>query len=983
MVDSIKHKRSDWRNWSALDWNRVLFDHFFHDAGDHTPVSRIAINNDLLQRLVGEESANDQVYETFRNAICQAVGDKNIAREIDTLGQCDPSASERPREFVYLAVTCYVATHATESGSQGNFRCRLKEFLRQDTIDQNYCLNGLPVAWERLQRWLYDSIENGRSHRRLILRPQTQNIKIIGYSLDLGFPSHQDHQRLVATFASHALSSSPPVIRVLQIIDQRLGKFSDRFQKEYWCFRNAFESGHSNLCESPFWSAVREAIIEKHTETTSHSKSAIRILLRLDRKEDWRFGLSVFLDDTPPSEMTAVPAMEHAIQEFKWVLSTVQNKSATPAEWVIDGHSHESLLRNAAVMRRVINEGILLFEPNEDDVWILSTSFPKSDRIRALIRRDVNDRIGNVLTSCGALPRKSRYENWFEIEQLSRSKIEDANLRALLPEADVLQLTVDEPSLRIRGGVRTQSGWLGLRACLPTISTSADSVIVTATFPSMGDEYTCTKLDESGTFEFPVASSGSGDLDGECIIRGWQDETEISRKNIRFDSRVLSCSYKNISDPSSWLCEGGTIDVDSPNADLSIPNDIANTENLSTQFVSGLERSGANYSNSAKVNSLIEILAGQSLHRGLLNASEVVKWFYNTLQLKDQKYVWDIIRSWTEAGAIDQFSHRNWRCTSYRARRPRFVITRAEGKLPICCVLHGLAPFAIEEAIRRAASGKNVEIERHQPINEFALAPLVLFASDTETITSISRAATIGSPEYLHPITQLVSSCDELELNQQKLRKNHVPNGEWDWDSHFFTSSMHTSSSGVKRFSREDSPDSYVVPLGDSKVIHTLSKTWALLLGAVLQEQGAYTSNFTASNLLMHPGIYLPLPIGRWTTVTTGVSPGFGEKDRYEYRFSNKKIRDQIIMRLWNTSLPKEILRQMERVVQVCYLNRSQSDQVPVPPKVIETLQRYSTDLTTQRLVSMRRVSRRLLPQLLRMTSVLLKNSAESWRQQR
>lgn len=970
MADRTDIASSDWKNWSAREWNGRLFEHFFRDTGDHTPVSRIAISNNLLRRLVGEAVAPDEAYEAFRTAVVRGLRGRNLVMVAEQAARRSLSGNDEPQAFVYLVVTCYAATHA-ESGGDGDFRRRLQQFLRLDAparVDR-----ALPRAWEQLQIWLDRRIETGQSWRRLVL-PDPGWRTIIGYSLGLAFPSHRDYRQLVAALADHELLESPPTHQVLDKLSHRLCSFSERFQRNYWEFRSAFDAGRPNLYEFPFWSAIRDAVLELQSELYETANGAVRVLLRLDREEDWRFGVSVFLDGPSPSVGTAVPADDHAIGEFRWVLSDVPNVSTSPAEWVISGHANDSLLSHTPAMQRVLNGRVLLFEPNEDDTWVLALSLPKGDRIRALIHADVIERIKVALTPCGVMPHDSLYHGWFEIEGLSHAQIEAANLATLLHDVDILQPTVDEPSLRLRGGVRTASGWLGSRTCLPEIWTRARCVEITAAIPSDSDEVACIGPSESGTYHLPGPPLVARDLDGECLIRARRSGVVGSRK-VRFVSRVLSCDFLAPSDTSNWLCEGGTIDVGPLSAELRTPDEIAVASPCTDSLIWGRDRTGQYCENNASVSGLIEVLAGRSLRRGILNSSEVVKWFYEILRLGQKSEVWAVVRSWIEAGVLDQFIHRSWRCTSYRARRPRFVITITKGELPIRGVLMGLAPNAIEEAVRRAAEHRGAEIERCHPVRSCLPAPLVLFTADLDTIATISRSAAIGEPEVVRPIGQCVCSFDEVERYRRELRKNHLPCGEWNWVGNYFDASEHTAEPGVKRFRREDAPDSYVVRFNGSEPTHTFSKTWALLIGSKANRQAILTADRGSRCILMRRGVHLPLPVGRWATATTGVCPGEIDRDEYEYRFTGRAARDGVLNTLWKPAVSEDSRRRVERLDWMCRAERYRGNLVAVPTWVNELLNQCGTELNCQHLTRAHVISRRLLPQLLSVANAIRSSS--------
>lgn len=959
-----------WREWSVNDWNRALFDYFFKDDGDHNSVSRIVVNNNVLRSVAGGGATSDEAYNSFRRAVCEALDGENLAAVIDEVGRETRFSHEYPGEFAYLAVTCYAATHAVETGEEGNFRRRLREFLGLDSTDQNYWLNSLPSSWKRFRNWLDHAIEAGRPVRRLILEAPPPSRRLIGYSLGLAFPSHRDHLLLIHCLAGQDLSESPPIIRVLQTINRRLSKFSSTFQTAFTRFRAGFDSRQPNLHESPFWSAVREAITETYAFRQKHQSAHCRVMLRLDREDDWHFGVSVFLDSEATPPVTTVPASEYAFGDFCWVVPDVQNVACSPAEWLIDGQAHDTLLSHTPAIRSIIDAGVLLFEPNEDDVWLLSLSLPKGDRVRALIRRDVVETRGvtSALDATGAKRRNARYKDWFEISGLSRAALDSVDLRMLLPHVDVLQPTVEEPVIRLHGGVRTDSAWLGLRSCLPRIATQTTSTRITAALGSNADEVQCLELDGPGTFALPGPDVFPTDLSGDCVIRARRDSRVVRSKTIRFESRVLSCDFRSLTDPSTWLCEGGTVDVGCLDAGLRVPDDVSVAALGASTATQGTRPTGECSDVDVRVRRLIEILAGRSLRRGILNAAEVVEWFCETLQLEDRNLVWMPIRSWVEAGVLDQFVHRAWRCTAFRARRPKFVLSNVPGKRPICAVLQGLVPSALEDAIRRASGRFDATIERRAPIQKSLPAPLTLYAHQASDVIAISNAACIEVPEIVRPLDEVLTCDQHVEFFQSTLRRNHVANGEWNWDYNRFTPAAHSAAPGVKRYRREDCPDSYEITADDAAPIHTLSKTWALLIGATKHEHGAFAVDHRGATIRMRKGLHFPLPVGRWATATTGVSPGQSDQGDYEYRFSCEKALRDVLDILWKRGIPGDLRRRIQYIERMCGANRFKDRQITIPRQVSEILKSHDSETSCRRLASFDRIPRRLFPQLLSVT---------------
>lgn len=945
-----------WRTWNSHEWNRLLFDHFFSSRDDIESVNRIAVSDSLLRRISEDLNASpEEVGHAFRDAIRQDLRGENIAKAALRASYCSIGT-----EFVYLAATCYAATHAVESGVDANFRRRLNEFLGEGMGNERLDLNDLPDVWERFKERLDWQINRGSALRRLAL-PARRGRRLIGYSLGLAFPSHRDHCTLVEVLSSEDFSASPPVRRVLQTLGRRLYRFGQRFQEEYMAFRTSAQEAKGDLHELPFWGAVLDAVDEAHSDKISRfvDRATIKAVLRLDIEFDWRFGLSVLLSGTPDNPFGVVEAGEFAIDDCDQLLCVLPN-STSPGQWVLEeGHSSD-LFIGVPGLQKTLEQGVLLFEPVENEAWLLRTSMPTGNRIRALLRSDIDSQVGPALVSVGAQRQLSRYRNWVEFDRITADTFVESRISELLPDVDVLQPTVVAPRVSIRGGIRTIGGYLGIATCRPTVYTSAIDAKVTIRLPDLQEECLCLATNSVGTFALPTTPTK---LEGECQLSVWSAGEPKRSKSVTFVGDVITADFKLLSKPEHWLCEGGNVDVAELRDDQRSPDEIGRPDAvLDALVVAKQVVSDADEPNSQEAVALKEILAAAALNRQVLSASEVVSWFQQTLQL-DGERTWSAIRSWTESGLIDSLFGTRWRCHAYRVRRPRFVVSRlTNGTLQ--AVLLGVAPAFIESEVRRSAQHLGATVVRACNSNESVPCPTVVYGPNLECIKAISHLAGLAAPEALQQLSECVTAVKDLQFYRDSLRINHVLYGTWRWSNGgYFHVSSSPISGEIDWYRRKDLPDSFVVNTSDSTSLHTLSKTWALLIGSVHTGRPVINEDSDRDRVCTTSGLSLPLPVGRWSAAFSGLPPAPNQNGGTDYSFASSEARSEAIRILFGANVDHRLKKQLARVQQLVLSQTSCCRTALVPKWINETVAASGEEFGS--LARCTRVPRRYLGQLI------------------
>lgn len=673
MASSITDLKQPWQEWGIDEWNCALFEHFFHaPEGDTVPVSRLVINAEVLQQVAGDfRTARKEIRTGFRKAILARLKQSGRSLCADAIAaEWSSKPGQIPPYFAHLAVTCLAASGTGGSRTPKNdFRMRLNSFLDRGDDNARYDLGKLPRIWEMLSSWLNSAADAGRPYRRLVLRTQPSSIRLIGYSLDLSFPTHHEQRALVELFRGKGLTPSPPVLAVLRIVETGLDRFSQRFQQAFRQFYQSFIGGEKGLYQRPFWSAVWNAITTASlaTEETDSSQYA-RVVVRLERDADWKFGLTIYLDkalERPLAHgLTSLSADDFAVGEFRFVLgrNNDANSEHSPDELLLSGSFRASVPElSTGGLLRAVEDGILLFVPDEEDVWFATFSLPyAATSIRALVRSDRAATVLKGLESVGAPvhTRQSRYAGWIEFDGFSDQHLREAKLATKFPNVLALQETIDAPKLVVRGGVRLPNGWLGKRAALPefTIAPPGSVVTIEAAEQEEGrDSLPAPAIpDRPGVYTVPMPPDVPLDLDGCYLVRAKIGGTVLTARPIEFRSNVLSASYKLLTRPEDWLCEAGTSTLPLEGGTrkdirVSVPLEEG------APFLSLLDDDSSNDvvgGPAPEVGSLTEILAGLSLRKRLIGAAELVDWFGRVLGIQGN-LLWETVRAWVEAGVLD------------------------------------------------------------------------------------------------------------------------------------------------------------------------------------------------------------------------------------------------------------------------------------------------------------------------------------------
>jgi hypothetical protein len=971
----------DWEDWDLSKWNNALFRHFFRDdTCDGMPVSRLVLNAETLQKITGDIDGNSKDFlSAFRLAVLgrlrrtgRTLCTDAVRSEWETV-----LGSSIPQYFSHLAVTLLAASGTSESTvPMKDFRKRLNRFLGRGENNARYNLGDLPRLWEMLESWLNKAADAGKPYRRIILRQQRASLRLIGYSIDLSFPSHRDQRVLIQLFHGRGFSSPTPAILVLREIEGALHRFGDRFRLEFYRFYQAFLAGDTELYQRSFWSAVRDALkIASERSQPNVGELSPQALLVLERDIDWQFTVTALFDSALPAVLphglAVVPVTEFAKGEFRFILSRTDESA--------DGMSAGALLMSGSLENTslygpgknalsAINQGFILFSADEEGQWLAVTSMPYGEALRALVRDDI---IEQVLECVGDQARScpSRYTGWHELDELSSDGLLQSGISERFPSIRCLQQVIDAPRLVVRNGIRLPNGWLGMHDALPeVVLTRLAEAAVVDIMPHPNNESLepVNLRRQAGCFTIPVATHLPVDLDGQFLIKARSANAVIATRTVDFRSHVLSFDFKAPSSLDNWMTEAGRSDFQSLTNKGPMPDEVSRAvSGASSDLLRADELpSGTFGKQGAKTESLVEAVAGLALRRQLIKAADVAEWFSRILGIKGKR-LWAVIRCWEEAGYLDALSFRRWSARGYIARRPHFIVSTRSTSPNVIAVLQGLTPASLLRAINEVATNLGLMVQRF-PSTEMVPNPIIVRAGEREAIDALSLKVGLERSHELVPIKDCVLPVNDISTIESVLRKNHQLLGHWDWERGTFSNYKPATGVVVERYHRDEVPDAYLVRSGENVLWHSLSRTWAILVGLHHRRDRGFSERGIHVLESRYPCVNLPIPFGRWCTAASGVAPQLDAEGRFSYTFPSEQCRRDAISALWPKN-PSDFLharaRQLDRLVLV--RNGRFGEPIPVPSWVKNTLELHADRLMCKRLIQAIHVPRNLMPRVI------------------
>jgi hypothetical protein len=930
MPSEALNTQAPWQAWGLSDWNQKLFRYFFCASEDVvSPVTRLVVTAEELRSAVSDAGASlHEVRSAFRNVIRSRLHTVRRSLCTDALAlewQSGPAGI--PPYFAHLVLTCLAASESGEEEStDGNFRVRLNQLLgrKKDRVD--YPLAKLPKIWEMLRAWIRRARERGEPYRELILR-RPHHLAIIGYSIELAFPSRKDRLELNRALSGAGLSVPLPVLPILGLIERKKGSFSERFREAYEDFRQGFLSKKEKLYRLPFWSAVEEAVSRAGLAPGESSGKMVRALLVLER--EWGFSLNIFVDSPSLTKLPPWTRVEHAgdfsVGDFKHLLLSNEDEpeDRSAAHLLLSGGLKAAMPElRADDINQAVKEGLLLFVQDDQGIWVQTSTLPGNGELLSLIRSELVSRFTGYLVTAGANPLvspSSLYSGWSELSGFSaRHLLHPAFESTELEGIGCLQKTVSAPKIVVRGGVKGEQSWLGFRPCLPSIQVEGANGV--SLCPIGNDESFDSAVNliqdsqDANTWLIPAPPLLPQNLQGRFLLRAFAGSTLLGSRRIEFCTQVLGHEFSFPKDPSSWFSEGGRIDIGALDVSGVGPADVS----ADAEPESFIERTGGVHNVSGTVptphavEALKEVIAALSLSRSKIAERDILHWTQAVLGI-DDSLVWDVVRAWVEAGFIDCYIFRRWRMKAYFARRPRFIAFRYTGERTIRAVLQGLSTAALLRELERSAARESAAVFTKSARSPWLPMLSVLEVPSMHSLERISAGAGLLAPKWLRPIEECCVSVATVCSQELTRLRNHVHVGTWNWEQNRFAFGPNEAAGPVSLewYRRHDAPDAFTVRHDPHPPWTTLSRTWAFLVSQLHRADRPYRPR--GETVLQRVGknpCHLPLSVGRFAAIVSGVAPGPVPVERtgaweYQYTFPNARTGEQVLSALWPTQIAK------------------------------------------------------------------------------
>jgi hypothetical protein len=162
------------------DWNQALFQHYFSEGIDTSPVTRLAVTSEELSKAIKNIAEPDDARKSLVSILRKTLAHRSLGSDAQRRAeQWKATDNVVPPFIAHLLFTCMVVGDIAEQlESVGDFRRRLTVLLGWGT---GHGLDRLPSLWQLLSDWLKLQYESQRPVRRLVLPLPPAHLAIIGY----------------------------------------------------------------------------------------------------------------------------------------------------------------------------------------------------------------------------------------------------------------------------------------------------------------------------------------------------------------------------------------------------------------------------------------------------------------------------------------------------------------------------------------------------------------------------------------------------------------------------------------------------------------------------------------------------------------------------------------------------------------------------------------------------------------------------------
>ena len=904
-------------SWQLGDWNQALFQHYFSEGIDTSPVTRLAVTSEELSKAIKNIAEPDDARKSLVSILRKTLAHRSLGSDAQRRAdQWKATDNVVPPFIAHLLFTCMVVGDVAEQlESVGDFRRRLTVLLGWGT---GHGLDRLPSLWQLLSDWLKLQYERQRPVRRLVLPLPPAHLVIIGYPYCLAFPTRRDHERLRKIFrAEQLLGVEPPVVRVFKVLEDKLALFTPQFQKTYLEFRDLYHASAPSVSgASAFWTVVRDAALKPSAEEPGPSRlPKLQLALELDVD-----GYSLVIMSSREFSIK-----DYATSSFPLGLNDYPFLVVRTDDTPIDAALLEAFRgRSAAVLPSIfrdlgsaIRDGVLLFVADETgQIYLHTRDLPEAGRVFGLVTDTLHHRFTVALQKAAleaeCSSRRSRYPGWNEIEISNGATLSDVVFGAdsVLSEIRCLQQVLRPSRIALVGGARAGSSYVGLTRFLPNVvAESADTVILQSA--DQRESISLQRTSDGAIWRFPLDAPAQH-LDGTYHLRAFAKDELVDRRTVSFSLEVRGTEYVSPSNPDLWLGEAGSQESTSPLDWPAAPGDCFEASACKQQAVVFDSLPCATEEpkptdQSPIVDELISFLAARSCYQQGIPEFELVELFKEHLGL-DWNWAWYVLRAWVEIGAFESLSLRTWRTRKCFARKPCLVAYRIQKGYRIS--LFGLVAPAVRRTFETACASLNCPVVRKS-----GLSPWV-------PTMSLTEVASVGELQEVQRRTGFERVCWLKDLSEIAIPVGSVHGtsgaGPLNWDLHRTWDFGRRSFLRLKRdpdnqsvallwYRRSDRGDYFSISQSGAPVSWGWSKTWALLRAYELANVMPFERVGRRSLVTAAAHIHLPLPLARAVAIAGPFLPGPSATDSngvsYFYSFASQRLRRMAILALW-TNLP-------------------------------------------------------------------------------
>jgi hypothetical protein len=577
----------------------------------------------------------------------------------------------------------------------------------------------------------------------------------------------------------------------------------------------------------------------------------------------------------------------------------------------------------------------------------------------------------------------SQYKGWIQLdlfpgEWLALLRYDD---RSPLAEIRCLQPTVPIARLSLIGGCPIDGGYLGIPECLPSVRAPLSSdVELVPLEPKRDDDIFHLARCESSSGEFVFPKDFDTRLDGHFRLIGRRDDRVLVRKEVVFRPDIVVNDYARPTNTNAWLVEAGGPDVITFDKSFRKDQVEVDSDRLRAREISGRDKGTSSVKSGVQSASktglrnwqqcrssipsessirgvpedfgaagrLMEICGGLAMRRKGIPEGEFLEFLKKTLTV-DSPRLWDVVNAWVEAGYLDRLMSRNWRRTEYFSRIPRFALVQNGSQVQ--GALCGLATSALRNRMDFDLLKKGCTRIKTRSFSEW-LPPIPMWvAPDVKAFEDVSQSLALDEPTWVQPITEDLWTLSKVASYNGRPPRFYDCWGCWDWDRGWFVRGTKPTGHGVEvvRLLHNQRPPFHQV-LGDGEhVWGSTSRNWALLIAHDLLGIPCFALSGSDQVVRSAKGqVYLPLPIGRYLSVTCPVMSGpvSDQPGAYCYQFRDSLERSGLITAIWGdiTASIKELRRWGRWMLDLSRRPSANFDRcaIPLPTSVKRELDRFS-----------------------------------------